>query len=98
MVLSIGDSDTFQLNAVCGSVATASHCSKTETLSSNHCCSGKAITTTYSDRVSAALGIRHAMRMRCIIILSLCGLSGFQYFSHHLINGMIFGGKKGEIL
>jgi len=39
----------------------------------NHYCSGKAIGITYSERVSVALGIQHAMLMRHIVI---CGLSG----------------------
>ena len=40
-----------------------------KTLSRNHCCSVKAISITYSECVSVALGIQHAMRM-CRIILS----------------------------
>ena len=39
-----------------------------------------------------ALGIHHAMRMRRVVI---CGLPGSKiFFSHILINGTIFGGKK----
>jgi len=35
--------------------------------------------TTYSERVSKALGIQHAMRMRHVVI---CGLPGFAIFFH----------------
>ena len=35
----------------------------------NHCCSGNAISVTYSKHMSVALGIQHAMCM-CHIILS----------------------------
>ena len=41
----------------------------------NHCCSGKTITT-YSECVSVASVIQHAMRMRRIVI---CGLPALQY-------------------
>ena len=37
----------------------------------NRCCSGKAIIITYTECVSVALGIRHAIRMRAIVI---CGM------------------------
>ena len=43
----------------------------------NHCCSGKAISVTYSEYVSVALGIQHATRMRHIVI---CGLPGCTNF------------------
>ena len=39
--------------------------------SRNHCCCGKAISITYSECVSVALGIQHAERMRPIIYLEL---------------------------
>jgi len=35
-----------------------------EARSCKHCCCGKATSITYSDCVSVALGILHAMRMR----------------------------------
>jgi hypothetical protein len=40
-----------------------------ETRSRNHNCRGKAITITYSERVSVALSTQHAKRMRPIIFL-----------------------------
>ena len=47
----------------------------------NHCCTGKAIIITCSECVFVfvALGIRHAVRMRRIVI---CGLSGCTLFFH----------------
>ena len=47
--------------------------------SSYHCCSGQAISTTYSECVCIALIIQHAQRVRHIVI---CGLSGSTIFSH----------------
>ena len=38
--------------------------------SRNHCCRRKAISITYSERVSVALGIHHAMRMRHVVFKS----------------------------
>jgi L,D-peptidoglycan transpeptidase YkuD (ErfK/YbiS/YcfS/YnhG family) len=57
----------------------------------NHCWSGKAISITYSEFVSVALGTQHAMRMRHIVILRL---PGSTVFFHILMNGRIFK-KKG---
>ena len=53
---------------------------------------GKAISITYSVCVSVALVIRHAMRVRLIVI---CGLAGCTiFFPQYLINGTIFGSKN----
>jgi hypothetical protein len=37
----------------------------------SHCCSGKAVSVTYSECVFVALGMKHAIRMRYIVT---CGL------------------------
>ena len=50
--------------------------------SCNHCCSVKAISITYSEFLSVALGIQHAMRKRHIVI---CGLSGSTMLFQHII-------------
>jgi len=50
-----------------------------EARSRNICARGKAMVITYSECVSVALAIQHAMRMRRIVI---CGLSGCVIFSH----------------
>ena len=56
--------------------------------SCNHCCSGKAMTTTYSERVSVALVIQHEMRMHHLSSVAYPALQFF--FSHYPINGTIF--------
>ena len=48
----------------------------------NHCCSGKAISITYSGCVSVLLSIQHAIRMSHIVI---CGLPVSNIFPHYLI-------------
>ena len=53
--------------------------SNIKALSYNHFCSGKAIGITYSEFVFVALGIRHALRMRHIVI---CGLLDSTIFFH----------------
>jgi len=57
-----------------------------EARSRNHCCHGKAISITYSKFVSVALGIQHAMRMRCIIMsfVACLPLLRFSSLSHKL--------------
>ena len=63
-----------------------------EARSCSHCCSGRAISITYSECVFVALGFHHAMRMRYIVI---CGLPSCTiFFSHYLINGKIFEKKN----
>jgi hypothetical protein len=47
----------------------------TEEHSRNHGYRGKARTITYSERVSVALVIQHAKRMRCIILSSVACLA-----------------------
>jgi hypothetical protein len=60
--------------------------------SRNHCCCGKAISITYSECVSVAIFIQHAMLMRRIVI---CGLPGSTiFFPHFLTHGTIFEKKK----
>jgi len=62
-----------------------------EARSCNHCCSGKAVSTAYSECVFVALGIQHVMRMRHT---ATCGLPRSTIFEHYLINGTIFGKKS----
>jgi hypothetical protein len=45
-----------------------------------HCCHDKAVSITYSEWVSVALVIQHAMRIRCIIVSSVAYLA-VPYFS-----------------
>jgi len=45
----------------------------------NHCCSGKAMSITYSECVCIAVGTQRAMRLRSVVI---CGLSGSTAFFH----------------
>ena len=54
----------------------------------DHCCCGKAISITYSDCVSVALGIHHAICMRRIILLP-CPVWPYYSFPHYLIKGTI---------
>jgi len=56
----------------------------------NHCCSGKAVTITYSECVFVTLVIQHATRMRRTVTCGLCGSTIYIFFSHYLVNGTIF--------
>ena len=63
-----------------------------EVLSCNHCCSGKAVSITYSKFVFVTFIIQHAVRMRHTVI---CGMPrSTVFFPHYLINGTIFGREK----
>ncbi len=74
----IGTINIFVLVRHEGITKQAMYCTVTE-LSYNHCCSGKAISITYSEYAFVVLCIRLAMRMRRIVI---CGLSGCTAFFH----------------
>ena len=60
-----------------------------ESRSCKHCCSGKAVSITYSESVcvSVSLVIQHTMSTRIVVIR---GLPGSAIFFHFLINGKIF--------
>jgi hypothetical protein len=51
------------------------------------CCSGKSVSVTYCECAFESLGIRHAMRIRHIVICALPGCTIF--FLYYLINGAI---------
>ena len=68
--------------------------SNIEARSCNHCCSGRAVSVTYCERVFVALGIQHAMRMRRICHLWPAPL--YNIFPHFLKNCTIFGKKVTE--
>ena len=53
---------------------------KLQVLSCNHCCSGKAISITYSECVSVALVIQHSKLMRHIVLSSVA-FPSLQYFT-----------------
>ena len=59
--------------------------------SCNHCCGGKAIIIIYSECVSVALVIQHAMRMHHIVI---CGQHGCKIFFFTLSHKMHYSRKK----
>jgi hypothetical protein len=66
-----------------------------EALSYKHCCSGKAISITYSECVFIALSIQHAMCIRHIFILVRPGLQYFSTLSHkrHISRKKVFEHK-----
>jgi hypothetical protein len=53
-----------------------------QTRSCNRCCSGKALSITYSECVFVALGIHQAIHLRHIVT---CGLSGCTIFLHIIL-------------
>jgi hypothetical protein len=57
------------------------HCNN-EGHSNNHCCSGKAVSITYSEGAFVALVTQHAMRMRHIVICVLPDSTIFSTLSH----------------
>ena len=52
--------------------------------SCNNCCCGEAISVTYSECVSVASVVKHAMRMRHIVICGLSRSTIFSQISHKL--------------
>jgi len=63
-----------------------------EVPSRNHCCLCKAILVTYSEFLSVALFMQHAMRIRRIILSSVACLT-LPYIPHYPITGTILGEK-----
>jgi len=61
--------------------------------SRNQCCSGKAISITYSEWVFVALVIAHAKRMRRITLV-ICGLSARIIFFHIISYTLRFSCKR----
>jgi len=49
--------------------------------SRNHCCREKAISITYSERLSEALFTQHAKRMYRIVVLTVACLSVLYFFT-----------------
>jgi hypothetical protein len=64
--------------------------------SRNHFCSKKAVSITYSECVSVALGIHHTKCMRHTILLSVAVLL-HNIFRYYLIQTMIYGKKLSHI-
>ena len=58
-----------------------------QTRSCNHCCSGKAISITYSESVFVALVIRQGRRMRLVVNCGLYDSTDFR--PYYLISGTI---------
>jgi hypothetical protein len=61
-----------------------------EARSRNHFCYGKAVSIAYSDSVPVSSNIKHAKRMRRIILSSEPHLA-HRIFSQYLTKGTIFG-------
>ena len=61
----------------------------------NLCCSGKAMSITFSEGISVALGTQHAKRMRHIVIWGLPTLKYFHTLSHKLHDFRGGGGGGG---
>ena len=57
--------------------------SNNEARSCNHCCSGKAISNTYSECVFVALGIQTAMRMPHTVNFDLYASRIFSHITSH---------------
>jgi hypothetical protein len=51
----------------------------------NHCCSEKALSITYPERVFEVLCIQHAMRMDHIFIRGLSGSTIFSHFNYYTV-------------
>jgi hypothetical protein len=66
--------------------------SNNEARSCNHCCSGKAISNTYSECVFVALGIQPTMRMHHTVNFRLSASRTYPTLSH--IRHDFRGGKK----
>jgi hypothetical protein len=64
-----------------------------EVLSLNHCCSGNAISITYSECVTVVLVIQHAKRMRRILLSSVV-CPALPYFSALSHRRHVFREKK----
>ena len=77
-------SKTAQFNLECMGPFRVYGALNVEVLSRNHCCSGNAISITYSEYVTVVLVIQHAMRMRRILLSSVAcpALPYFSTLSH----------------
>jgi hypothetical protein len=85
----VHDKQTLKRRSGCGAAISTKGGSvcDSEARSFNHCGSRKTISITYSDCVFVDLGIKHAMRMRQIII---CVLPGSTLFVHLVLQTVPF--------